>query len=127
MTAHKIEVPDVVTDQVETFNEVRLTGRLAADPVLRELPSGDSVWNLRVVVDRPAPQGKDKPRQRVDSLECAVWSGRLKTQVKGWSEGDVVRVTGSLRRRFFRAAGATASRVEVELTQGRLIRRAGSG
>jgi single-strand DNA-binding protein len=127
MTAHKIEVPDVVTDQAETINEVRLTGRLAADPVLRELPSGDSVWNLRVVVERPAPRGKEKPRQRVDSLECTVWSGRLKKQVKGWSEGDVVQVTGSLRRRFFRAAGATASRVEVELAQGKIIRRAGSG
>ena len=127
MTAHKIEVPDVVDDQVETINEVRLTGRLAADPVLRELPSGDSVWNLRVVVDRPPPTGNQKPRQRVDSLECAVWSGRLKKQVKGWQEGDVVQVAGSLRRRFFRAGGATASRVEVELSQGKIIRRAGSG
>lgn len=127
MTAQKIEVPAVVDDRAETVNEVRLTGRLAAEPVLRELPSGDSVWNLRVVVDRPAPKGKEKPRQRVDSLECAVWSGRLKRQVRGWSEGDIVQVSGSLRRRFFRAAGATASRVEVELTQGKLIRRAGNG
>ena len=127
MTAHKIEVPDVVTDPAEAINEVRLSGRLAADPVLRELPSGDSVWNLRVVVDRPVPKGKDKPRQRVDSLECAVRTGRLTKQVKGWSADDVVQVTGTLQRRFFRVAGANVSRVEVELTQGRLIRRAGSG
>jgi single-strand DNA-binding protein len=127
MTAHKIEAPDVVEDQGEAVNEVRLQGRLAADPQLRELPSGDSVWNLRVVVERPMPAGKEKPRQRVDSLECAIWSGRLKTQVQRWSAGDVVDVTGALRRRFFRAGGATASRVEVELTGGRLIRRAGSG
>ena len=126
-TAHKIEVPDVVDDQGESLNEVRLVGRLAATPVLRELPSGDSVWNLRVVVGRPPTTGRQKPRQRVDSLECAVWSGRLKKQVNGWHEGDVVQVTGSLRRRFFRAGGATASRVEVELSQGKIIRRAGSG
>jgi single-strand DNA-binding protein len=127
MTAHKIEAPDVVDDQREAVNEVRIRGRLAADPQLRELPSGDSVVNLRVVVERPVPTGKEKPRQRVDSLECAIWSGRLKTQVQRWSAGDVVDVTGALRRRFFRAGGATASRVEVELTGGRLIRRAGSG
>jgi single-strand DNA-binding protein len=127
MSARKIELPDVVDDQGESLNEVHLMGRLAATPVLRELPSGDSVWNLRVVVDRPAPTAQQKSRQRVDSLECAVWSGRLKKQVKGWSEGDVVQVTGALRRRFFRAGGATASRVEVELSQGRIIRRAGSG
>jgi single-strand DNA-binding protein len=127
MSAQKIEVPDVVDDQGESLNEVRLMGRLAAAPVLRELPSGDTVWNLRVVVERPAPSGKEKPRQRVDSLECAVWSGRLKKQLEGWSEGDVVQVAGALRRRFFRAGGVTASRVEVELSQGRIIRRAGSG
>jgi len=127
MAAHKTEAPAVVGDQVETINEVRLLGRLAADPQLRELPSGDSVWNLRVVVERPLLAGGEKPRQRVDSLECAVWTGRLKKQVERWSAGDVVDVTGALRRRFFRAGGATASRVEVELTGGRLIRRAGSG
>jgi len=127
MTAHKIEVPDVVTDPAEIVNEVRLVGRLAADPVLRELAGGDSVWKLTIVVDRAAPRGKDKPRQRADWLECAVRTGRLAKQVKGWSSDDVVQVTGTLQRRFFRVAGANVSRVEVELTQGRLIRRAGSG
>jgi single-strand DNA-binding protein len=127
MTAQRIEDSDVVEDQAEAVNEVRLVGRLAADPQLRELPSGDTVWNLRVVVERALPPGKEKPRQRVDSLECAVWTGRLKKQVEKWEAGDVVEVDGALRRRFFRAGGATASRVEVELTGGRIIRRAGSG
>ena len=127
MTAQRMEGPDVVEDQVDAVNEVRLVGRLAADPRLRELPSGDTVWNLRVVVERAVPPGKEKPRQRVDSLECAVWSGRLKKQVEKWEAGHIVEVSGALRRRFFRAGGATASRVEVELTGGRIIRRAGSG
>jgi single-strand DNA-binding protein len=128
MTAQKIEAPDVVDDLGEFANVVRLRGRLAAAPRLRELPSGDTVWNLRVVVERPpVPPGKERPRQRVDSLECAVWSGRLKKQVEKWAAGDVVDVTGSLRRRFFRVGGVTASRVEVELTGGRRVRRADSG
>jgi single-strand DNA-binding protein len=127
MTAQRIEDSDVVEDQAEAVNEVRLLGRLAADPQLRELPSGDTVWNLRVVVERRVLPGKEKPRQRVDSLECAVWSGRLKKQVEKWEAGDIVEVDGALRRRFFRAGGATASRVEVELTGGRIIRRARSG
>jgi single-strand DNA-binding protein len=127
MTAQQIEDSDVVVDQAEAVNEVRLLGRLAADPQLRELPSGDTVWNLRVVVERRVLPGKEKPRQRVDSLECAVWSGRLKKQVEKWEAGDIVEVAGALRRRFFRAGGATASRVEVELTGGRIIRRAKTG
>jgi single-strand DNA-binding protein len=127
MSAQRIEVPDEAAGPGEDVNEVRLVGRLAADPQLRELPSGDTVWNLRVVVERAVPPGKERPRQRVDSLECAVWSGRLKRQVEKWEAGDVVEVLGAIRRRFFRAGGATASRVEVELTGGRIIRRAGSG
>jgi single-strand DNA-binding protein len=127
MSAQRIEDPDGVEDRADAVNEVRLVGRLAADPQLRELPSGDTVWNLRVVVERSMPPGKEKPRQRVDSLECAVWSGRLKKQVQKWEAGDVVEVSGAMRRRFFRASGATASRVEVELTGGRIIRRAANG
>src|SRR4051812_19630609 len=120
MTAQKSEDPGVVDDPREILNEVRLMGRLAADPVLRELPSGDTVWNLRVIVPRPVPAAGEKPRQRVDSLECAVWAGRLKKQVVGWRAGDLVEVSGALRRRFFRAGGAPASRVEVELGRGRV-------
>jgi single-strand DNA-binding protein len=132
MTAHQTtgrsSATDVADDPAEPVNEVRLVGRLGADPQLRELPSGDTLWTLRVVVDRPPrPPGRVKRGQRVDTLECAVWAGRLKQQVRGWSAGDVVEVSGALRRRFFRAAGATASRVEVELTRGRVIRRAASG
>src|SRR3954471_17148285 len=122
--AETILAPDVVDEHGESVNQVRLRGRLADAPRLRELPSGDSVWNLRLVVERPpTPPGKDRPRQRVDSLECAIWAGRLKRQVEKWEAGDVVDVTGALRRRFFRAGGATASRVEVELTAGRRVRR----
>jgi single-strand DNA-binding protein len=125
MTAHDNEAPEPVDDREESVNEVRLLGRLAADPQLRELPSGDTVWNLRVVVARP--RGEERPRQRVDSLECTVWGGRLKGQIPTWRSGDVVEVSGGLRRRFFRAGGATASRVEVELSRGRIIRRGASG
>jgi single-strand DNA-binding protein len=128
MTAQKVESSQVGEDQAEFANEVRLRGRLAAAPRLRELPSGDTVWNLRVVVERPAlPPGRARPRQRVDSLECAVWSGRLKKAVEKWETGDVVDVTGALRRRFFRIGGGAASRVEVELSSGRRVRRASSG
>ena len=123
MSAQRIEVPEGAEDGVESVNEVRLVGRLAAEPQLRQLPSGDTVWNLRVVVEREVAPGKERPRQRVDSLECAVWSGRLKKAVEKWQAGDVVEVTGALRRRFFQAGGVTASRVEVELSGGRRVRR----
>ena len=61
------------------------------------------------------------------ALACAAWSARARRSVRSWSAGDVVEGVGAVRRRFFRAGGAAASRVEVEMSSGRVIRRAGRG
>ena len=102
-------------------NEVRLVGRLSRDPEMRVLPSGDQMWTFRVVVPR-APGGRTK--QSVDVLDCAVWGGRVRTSVASWSADDVVEVAGPLRKRFFSRGGGPASRVEVEVSSGRLVKRA---
>jgi len=106
-------------------NEVRLVGRVSQTPEERVLPSGDVLWTFRVVV--PRTQARTGSRQTVDALECAVWGGRIRRSVATWAEGDLVEVSGALRRRFFRAGGAASSRVEIEVSAGRVIRRAGTG
>lgn len=111
--------------KTEAKNEVRLVGRLSQAPEERVLPSGDSVWTFRVVV--PRRRTASGSRQTVDAIECAAWSARARRSVSGWAADDVVEVAGALHRRFFRAGGAVASRVEVEMASGRLIRRAASG
>lgn len=109
-------------NRIEGRNRVRLVGRVSGAPEERVLPSGDRVWVFRVVVARDRPHG----RQRVDALECAAWSARTRRSVARWAEGDEVEVEGALRRRFYRAGGATVSRVEVEVETARVIRRAAS-
>ena len=101
-------------------NEVRLVGRVSGQPEERVLPSGDRLVNFRVVVVRDQPRG----RQTVDALECVAWSARSRRSVSRWGHGDVVELSGSLRRRFYRAGATTVSRVEVETSRARLIRRA---
>ena len=114
----------VATDATTAHaNEVRLIGRVSQPPEERVLPSGDTVWTFRVVVARPP----GRSRQTVDALECAAWTARARRSVAAWSADDVVEVTGSLRRRFYRSAVSVGSRVEVEMTSGRIIRRAASG
>lgn len=101
-------------------NQVQLCGRVSGAPEERQMPSGDRMWSFRLVVPRTRPRG----RQTVDVLDCAAWSARTRRTVAGWSDGDQVEVSGELRRRFFRSGGGTASRVEVEVTSARIIRRA---
>lgn len=105
----------------DAVNEVRIVGRISQQPEERVLPSGDVVWTFRVVVTRPP--GAAQSRQQVDALDCAAWSARARRSVATWGVDDVVEVSGSVRRRFFRAGDAAASRFEVEMSAGRVIRR----
>ena len=115
-----------VESEVELVNEVRLVGRVPARAEERVLPSGDVLCTFRVAIDRdPAAGGaRAATRHHVDSLECVTWNGRVRRSALSWEVGDVVEVSGALRRRFFRAGGATGSRVEVEVTSARRRRRA---
>jgi single-strand DNA-binding protein len=113
------------TNEITHVNEVRLVGRLSADPAELTLPSGDTLWTFRLVVERTA--GATRPGQQLDTLDCAVWGGRVKRSVPTWSEGDLIEVTGAIRRRFYAAGQAKVSRYQVEVAGGRVIRRAASG
>jgi single-strand DNA-binding protein len=106
----------------EAVNEVRLVGRVSQPPEERVLPSGDTVWSFRVVV--PRPDDPARSRHQVDAVDCCVWSGRVRRSVAGWRVDDVVEVSGAIRRRFFRTSQGAASRFEVEVSAGRVIRRA---
>jgi single-strand DNA-binding protein len=118
---------DEADRSAEESNEVLLRGRLSGAPEERVLPSGDTVWTFRVVVGRPRDTSAGPRRASVDTIECAVWSGRVKRSVPTWRDGDVVEVGGALRRRFFKSGGATVSRVEVDVGRGKVIRRAATG
>lgn len=107
-------------------NEVHLVGTVPASAVERSMPSGDTLCTFRVAVPRESPAGGAgaSSRRQVDSLECVTWSGRVRRSALSWEVGDTVEVSGTLRRRFFRTAAGTASRVEVEVTSARRLRRA---
>ena len=94
-------------------NTVTLIGRLAG---AREttLPSGDVLVSFRVVVDRPVRERGPSGRVRVDALECSAYRSDVRRRALALPEGTVVEVTGRLRRRFWRAGSAPASRIEVE-------------
>ena len=110
---------------MENLNEVRLVGRLSADPVERELPSGGTLVVSRVVVERDVGSAYGR-RQTVDVIDCSGWAPRVQRAMRGWHAGDVVDLRGAVRRRFFQVRGQTAARVEIEVSSARRIRRATS-
>jgi single-strand DNA-binding protein len=102
------------------LNTVTLVGRVSAAPDLRDLPSGDRLVTLRVVVDRPPERAGARngtPKRQVDVIDVACWSKRTQRTAGSLAPDDGVRVEGALRRRFFATGGGRASRYEVEASR----------
>ncbi len=84
-------------------NLVVLRGALRRDPECRTLPSGDELLSFDLTI-----REDDLPAETVP----VVWLNPAVSAAK-LAESDDVVVIGRVRRRFFRAAGSTASRTEV--------------
>lgn len=119
MTSRDNREPDGKTESGPD-NTVFLRGRLAADPVARVLPSGDELLSFRLTVPRPA---RPTTRTRVDSIDCATSVTRARRCLERATPGDLVEVTGTLQRRFWRSAAGLGSRYEVQVATARLSRR----
>jgi single-strand DNA-binding protein len=126
MVRHDAEREDALDERLQPRNEVVLVGRVSAPAEERELPSGDVITTWRVVVDRP-PRTRRADGGRaatVDTLDCVAWTAGLRRTARGLAAGDVVAVEGALRRRFWRAGAAAASRCEIEVRRVRRLAQA---
>lgn len=115
-------------------NEVRLVGRLAVEPVPRELPSGDRLVSFRLVVSRVGQPGQTSASRRpktaggaasrsptVDTLDCVAWRAVAQRTLGRAQVGEIIEVHGALRRRFWRSPGGPVSRTEVEVVRLRRV------
>ncbi len=88
-------------DEVEAVNLAVVLGECSSPAHTKILPSGQTLVQLQV----PARAGATTSVPVV-TVDPPRWVAAL-------DAGDPVLVVGTVRRRFFRAAGTTASRVEV--------------
>jgi single-strand DNA-binding protein len=86
------------------MNLVVLRGSLSRAPEVRDLRSGD----VLVTYDVTVPAHDDVPASSAPVVWFAPPAGAADI-----AEGTEVVVVGQVRRRFFRAGGATQSRTEV--------------
>lgn len=88
-------------------NKVEIVGRVSSEATERELPSGDRVVELRLVVGRDDRDG-------VDTIDIAAWRAPLRKRALGLRQEEWILVKGVIRRRFWRAGATIASRWQVE-------------
>jgi single-strand DNA-binding protein len=90
-------------NEPQSLNIAILLGSCSSPAEMRELPSTQVLAQLQVTT-RVDGRALSVP---VAVIDPPAWIEQLEA-------GDRVVVLGYIRRRFFQAAGATASRVEVE-------------
>ncbi|MEJ0014577.1 MAG: single-stranded DNA-binding protein [Actinomycetota bacterium] len=95
-------------------NEVYLEGRVSNLPTQKQLPSGDTVVEFRIVIDRRTKRGT---KREVDTLDVAVWLAKSRKSALSLCVDDWVAVEGAVRRRFWKAPTGLASRWQVEASQ----------
>jgi single-strand DNA-binding protein len=87
-----------------SLNLAVVRGCCSSVPEIRELASGRTIAVLQVTA---RPDGGPAVSVPVVSWDPPAWVERL-------DEGDEVVAVGRVRRRFYQAGGAAASKVEVE-------------
>ena len=97
------------------FNKVILMGNLTRDPETRTTPSGQSVTNFSLAVNRTWKGQDGSQQESVSYIDCVAWGkpGEIIAQYLG--KGRAVLVSGRLDQRSWedKETGGKRSKVEV--------------
>lgn len=78
------------------LNSITIHGRLTSDPELKKTPSGVSVCNFNVAVDRSYTKGEDKI---TDFFTVVCWRGLADMVSKHFTKGKEILVKGAMQSR----------------------------
>ena len=105
------KVSEKIEDDLDySLNDLMLRGRVSAQAIEKELPSGDKVVEFRLIVSRLERGG-------VDTLDIAAWSSKMRRSALTLKEGEWVEISGSIHRRFWSGPTGVASRWQVEAAE----------
>jgi len=97
------------------FNKVILMGNLTRDPETRTTPSGQSVTNFSLAVNRSWKGSDGQTQESVSYIDCVAWGKPGEIIAQYLSKGRAVLVSGRLEQRSWddKDSGQKRSKVEV--------------
>jgi single-strand DNA-binding protein len=95
------------------FNKVILMGNLTRDPELRNTPSGQSVCNFGLAVNRTWRDANGQQQEAVSYIDCVAWGKTGEILSQYLQKGRPVLVSGRLDQRSWESEGQKRSKVEV--------------
>jgi single-strand DNA-binding protein len=90
-----------------SINRVVLVGNLTRDPELRELPSGQSVCNLRVACNGIRRDAEGEYHERPHYFDVGTFGGLAETVARYMRKGSRVAIDGRLEWREWETAEQT--------------------
>ncbi|MBP6880445.1 single-stranded DNA-binding protein [Candidatus Saccharibacteria bacterium] len=110
------------------FNQVTIMGNLTKDPETRSTPSGQSVTNLSIAVNR-SWTGKDgQVQDSVDYFDCVAWSKAGEIIAQYTQKGSKLLLSGRLQTRNWEDKnGSKHKSVEIVVTDFNFMDPAGGG
>ena len=97
------------------FNKVTLMGNLTRDPETRTTPSGQTVTNFSLAVNRTWKGSDGQQQEAVSFINCVAWGKAGEIIAQYMSKGRALLVSGRLDQRSWddKESGQKRSTVEV--------------
>ena len=97
------------------FNKVILMGNLTRDPETKTTPSGQSVTNFSLAVNRTWKDASGAQQEAVSYIDCVCWGKAGEIIAQYLTKGRPVLVSGRLDQRSWedKETGGKRSKVEV--------------
>jgi single-strand DNA-binding protein len=95
------------------INQLTISGNLTRDPELRNLPSGQSVCNIRIAHNERRKTTGDEWTDVPAYFDVTIWSGLGEWIAKNVAKGDKVVVAGRLRWREYDVDGSSRQAVDI--------------
>lgn len=95
------------------FNKVILMGNLTRDPETRQTPSGQSVTNFSLAVNRTWKGQDGSTQEAVSYIDCVAWGRTGEVIAQYMQKGRPILVSGRLDQRAWEQDGQKRSKVEV--------------
>ena len=95
------------------FNKVILMGNLTRDPESRTTPSGQSVTNFSLAVNRTWRGQDGSTQENVSYIGCVAWGKPGEVIAQYLQKGRPVLISGRLDQRSWEQDGQKRSKVEV--------------
>ncbi len=111
------------------FNKVILMGNLTRDPETRTTPSGQSVTNFSIAVNRNWKDQSGQVQEQVSFFNCVAWARLGETIAQYLTKGNPILVSGRLDQRSWedKESGQKRSTVEVVVEDFNFVGGRGDG